>query len=74
MMLTSSPKHKKSEVKMRTETAVKFFGSKRKLAEFLNIWPENVSRWGEYVPPARAYELEVRTGGKLKAAGVQKDA
>lgn len=52
---------------MKTKTAVEHFGSKKKLAQFLDIWPENISRWGEYVPERRAYELEVRTEGKLKA-------
>ena len=52
---------------MKTKEAVAYFGSIRALAEFLNIWPHNISRWGEYVPRHRAYELEVRTGGSLKA-------
>jgi len=33
----------------------------------LKIWPHNISRWGRYVPSARAYEIEVITGGRLKA-------
>lgn len=53
---------------MKTKDAVAYFGSIRALSEFLNIWPHNISRWGEYVPRHRAYELEVRTGGALKAA------
>lgn len=57
---------------MKTKDAVEYFGGVRELAHFLNIWPNNVSRWGEYVPKARAYEIEVRTKGKLKAERVEK--
>ncbi|AGH31802.1 transcriptional regulator [Salicola phage CGphi29] len=52
---------------MKTKDAVAYFGSIRQLAEFLDIWPHNISRWGERVPRHRAYELEVRTNGALKA-------
>ena len=52
---------------MKTKDAVEYFGGVKKLAEFLDIWPHNISRWGESVPASRAYELEVRTQGDLKA-------
>lgn len=54
---------------MKTKDAIKHFGGIKQLAEALDIWPHNISRWGEYVPKSRAYELEVRTGGALKAGG-----
>ena len=51
---------------MKTKKAIEHFGSVKKLAEFLDIWPHVIYRWGEDVPKARAYELEVRTKGTLK--------
>lgn len=52
---------------MRTKDAIEHYGGIKELAEALGIWPHNISRWGETVPKARAYELEVKTGGKLRA-------
>jgi DNA-binding transcriptional regulator YdaS (Cro superfamily) len=52
---------------MKTKDAIDYFGGIKELANFLGIWPHNISRWGEFVPEARAYELEVKTEGKLKA-------
>lgn len=53
---------------MKTKDAIEHFGSIKALAEFLEIWPHNISRWGEEVPKQRAYELEVRTNGALKVS------
>ena len=59
---------------MKTQDAVNFFGGIKPLADALGIWPHNISRWGELVPLARQYELEVKTGGAIKAeAGNAKD-
>lgn len=52
---------------MLTKDAIAHFGGVMQLATALGIWPHNISRWGEKVPMARQYELEVKTGGKLKA-------
>tara|TARA_R110000796_G_C14559564_1_gene434673 strand:- start:3110 stop:3277 length:168 start_codon:yes stop_codon:yes gene_type:complete len=52
---------------MKTEDAINYYGSIKKLADALDIWPHNISRWGKFVPIARAYELEVKTNGALKA-------
>lgn len=52
---------------MRTKDAIDHYGSVLALAAALRIWPHNIKRWGDEVPEARAYELEVKTGGKLKA-------
>jgi len=52
---------------MTTQEAIDFFGSTKKLADFLGIWPQVVYTWGERPPMARQYELEVRTDGQLKA-------
>jgi hypothetical protein len=51
---------------MKTQEAIEFFGSKKKLADAVGIWPQVIYTWGEYPPIARQYELEVKTGGKLK--------
>jgi hypothetical protein len=52
---------------MKTKDAVLAFGGIKGLADALGIWPHNISRWGETVPMARQYELEVKSGGRLKA-------
>lgn len=52
---------------MTTADAVKFYGSTKALADVLGIWPHVIYRWGAHPPKARQYELEVKTGGKLKA-------
>ena len=52
---------------MKTKDAVEYYGGAKELAFALNIWPHNVKRWGEYPPMERQYEIEVKTGGKLRA-------
>lgn len=52
---------------MTTEEAKKHFGGVKGLADALGIWPHNISRWGEHPPMQRQYEIEVKSGGKLKA-------
>lgn len=52
---------------MKTKDAIEHYGGIKQLAEALGIWPHNISRWGDHVPRARAYELQVKTGGKLRA-------
>lgn len=52
---------------MKTSDAVQHFGGVKALADALDIWPHNISRWGEYPPASRQYEIEVKTGGKLRA-------
>lgn len=54
---------------MKTKDAINHYGGIKQLAETLGIWPHNISRWGEFVPKSRAYELEVKTDGALKAGG-----
>lgn len=53
---------------MKTKEAIEFFGGIKQLAETLNIWPHVIYRWGDNPPMARQYEIEVKTGGKLKAS------
>jgi DNA-binding transcriptional regulator YdaS (Cro superfamily) len=52
---------------MKTQDAIEHFGGLKKLADLLGIWPQVIYQWGEYPPPGRQYELEVRTNGVLRA-------
>ena len=52
---------------MKTKDAVEFFGGIKQLAKELSIWPHVIYRWGDSPPMARQYEIEVKTGGKLRA-------
>jgi len=53
---------------MKTELAVDYFGTKAAIADALGIKRSAVSQWGETIPQGRAYQIEVLTGGKLKAS------
>lgn len=52
---------------MKKDDAVKFFGNKVKLASVVGLTPASITGWGENIPVAWAYRLEVITNGKLKA-------
>jgi hypothetical protein len=52
---------------MKTQEAIKHYGSLRKLAEALDVWPQVIYQWGDTPPMGRQYELEVKTAGVLKA-------
>lgn len=52
---------------MKTKEAIDHYGGIKKLAEAIGVWPHVIYRWGERPPLARQYELEVKTGGRLKA-------
>lgn len=52
---------------MTTNEAIEHFGGVRPLAEALQVWPQVVYQWGDCPPMGRQYELEVKTGGALKA-------
>ena len=52
---------------MKTQEAIDYYGSTKKLADALGIWPQVIYTWGERPPMARQYELEVKTQGVLKA-------
>lgn len=52
---------------MKTKDAIAYYGGIKKLAQVLDIWPHTIKRWGEDIPKAKAYELEVKTKGELKA-------
>ncbi|EKO3640520.1 hypothetical protein F7U67_002064 [Vibrio metschnikovii] len=42
---------------IKTEDAVKFFGSKQKVADAVGTTHSAVSQWGAYVPDSRTYEF-----------------
>lgn len=46
---------------------INYFGSAAELARKLNISEAAVSQWGDTIPQGRAYQIEVVTGGALKA-------
>lgn len=52
---------------MKKADAINYFGSAAELARKLNISEAAVSQWGDTTPQGRAYQIEVLTGGALKA-------
>jgi DNA-binding transcriptional regulator YdaS (Cro superfamily) len=58
---------------MKKSEAVAFYGTQAALAKALGIEPAAVSQWIE-IPEVRQYQIEVLTGGVLKAdrrAGIE---
>ena len=53
---------------MKKADVLDHFGGETKTAIALGINKATVSCWGETVPQGRAFQIEVMTGGKLKAA------
>ncbi|MGL6351970.1 MAG: Cro/CI family transcriptional regulator [Aeromonas sp.] len=56
---------------MKKQDAISHFGGVVQLADALNCSPQAVSQWGEIIPRGRAYQIQVLTGGKLKANVVE---
>ena len=54
---------------MKTQEAIKWFGSRKKMADALKIWPHGTYRWGEEPPKLRQFEIERITEGELSANG-----
>lgn len=52
---------------MRKSDVIDYFGSITAVAEALEITTQYVSMWPEVVPRSRQWQIEVLTGGKLKA-------
>lgn len=50
---------------MKTDDVLRAVGGMRALCSMLNCRRSAVYQWGEIVPEARQYELEVKTGGVL---------
>ncbi|ATY79669.1 Cro/Cl family transcriptional regulator [Aeromonas veronii] len=56
---------------MMKEEALSHFGGVVELAKALGCKPQAISQWGETIPKGRAYQIEVLTGGQLKADPTQ---
>jgi DNA-binding transcriptional regulator YdaS (Cro superfamily) len=52
---------------MKKQDALDHFGGVVGLAKALGCKPQAISQWGETIPKGRAYQIEVVTGGALKA-------
>ena len=52
---------------MTTQEAINHYGSTKKLADVLGVWPQVIYAWGDRPPMGRQYELEVKTDGVLRA-------
>ncbi|EMX9856456.1 Cro/CI family transcriptional regulator [Klebsiella pasteurii] len=50
---------------MLTTDAIKYFGSKRKLAEAAGVKAPTVYAWGRLVPEGKAARLSLMTDGEL---------
>lgn len=55
------------EAVMNLQEAIKFFGTKKALAEALDIGRSAISNWGDEIPPQRQYQIQIISKGKLKA-------
>lgn len=52
---------------MNKSDVLSYFGGVAATAKALGISHVAVSKWGDTIPQGRAYQIEVVTGGKLKA-------
>lgn len=52
---------------MKKQDALDHFGGVVGLAKALGCKPQAISQWGNTIPKGRAYQIEVLTGGALKA-------
>ena len=52
---------------MTTKDAIEYFGSRKKLADALGIWPHPIYRWKDTPPKLRQFEIERLTSGELVA-------
>lgn len=53
---------------MQKSAVLEHFGTVTATAKALGISHVAVSKWDETIPQGRAYQIEVLTGGKLKAS------
>jgi len=51
---------------MKTKDVIEYFGSAANAARALGIKRQAVAKWGDLVPEARAYHVQVVTNGALK--------
>ena len=52
---------------MKSIDAVNHWGSQKALADALGIQQPSVAAWGDYPPAMRQLQIEVKSGGALKA-------
>lgn len=52
---------------MQKNDVLAFFGSITATAKAIGVSHAAVSKWDSTIPKGRAYQIEVLTGGKLKA-------
>jgi transcriptional repressor of cell division inhibition gene dicB len=52
---------------MNKKDVLSYFGGVNKTAKALGITHVAVGKWSDTIPKGRAYQIEVLTGGKLKA-------
>jgi len=53
---------------MKTEDAIKYFGSKAEIARVLGVGRSAISTWGDKIPPRWACQIHLITKGKVKAS------
>ena len=58
---------------MKKQDVIDHFGSIKKAADALGIWPQAIYSWGENVPETMAYKVQVITNGKLRVMGNDDD-
>ncbi|WP_429077134.1 Cro/CI family transcriptional regulator [Aeromonas veronii] len=56
---------------MKKQDAIDHFGGVTQLANVLGCSSQAVSQWRDTIPKGRAYQLELLTGGQLKANPTQ---
>ena len=54
---------------MTTQEAIDHYGSVKRLAAALDVFPQAIMGWGEEPPMGRQYELQIKTNNKLMARG-----
>ena len=52
---------------MTTDEAIRYFGSRKKLAQVCDVWPTAIYSWGKYPPLGQQYLIQVKTNGELMA-------
>ena len=55
------------EKNMTTQEMIEYFGSRKKMADFFDIWVHGTYRWDDTPPMLRQYQVEQFSGGELKA-------
>ncbi len=58
---------------MRKQEVIDHFGSIKKAADALGIWPQSIYAWDEFVPETMAYKVQVVTKGALRVMGNDDD-